>query len=201
MAGVRTPHKISYLSKEMPKAFKELLAIRKKLEHHFKDMQDFEFTIEENKLYMLQTRNGKRTGLAAVRIAVEMNKEKFMDEKTAVLKIPADSISSLLVPVFDPAAVKKAKVIAKGLAAGRVPLRAKLFSPPPKPNWSHLAEKSRFSAARKHRREDLRGMIAAEGILTSRGGRKLARGAGRPPDGQSLHLRRKRHIDGTTQNI
>lgn len=153
VAGVRTPHKISYLSKEMPKAFKELLAIRKKLEHHFKDMQDFEFTIEENKLYMLQTRNGKRTGLAAVRIAVEMNKEKFMDEKTAVLKIPADSISSLLVPVFDPAAVKKAKVIAKGLAAGRVPLRAKLFSPPPKPNWSHLAEKSRFSAARKHRRK------------------------------------------------
>ena len=94
VAGVRTPHKIAELSKEMPKAFKELLAIRKKLENHFKDMQDFEFTIEENKLYMLQTRNGKRTGMAAVRIAVEMNKERFMDEKTAVQKIPADSTVS-----------------------------------------------------------------------------------------------------------
>ena len=101
VAGVRTPHKISQLAEEMPKAYKELLSIRAKLEKHFRDMQDFEFTIEENKLYMLQTRNGKRTGLSAVRIAVEMTKEGFMNEKTAVLKIPADSISSLLVPVFD----------------------------------------------------------------------------------------------------
>ena len=170
VAGVRTPHKISYLSKEMPKAFKELLAIRKKLEHHFKDMQDFEFTIEENKLYMLQTRNGKRTGLAAVRIAVEMNKEKFMDEKTAVLKIPADSISSLLVPVFDPAAVKKAKVIAKGLAAGPGAASGEVVFTAAQAELVASRGKKSILCREETSPEDLRGMIAAEGILTSRGG-------------------------------
>ena len=134
VAGVRTPHKISMLEKEMPKAYKELLAIRKKLEKHFKDMQDFEFTIEENKLFMLQTRNGKRTGLSAVRIAVEMNKEGFMSEKTALLKIPADSISSLLVPVFDDSAVKRRKSWQK--ASRQVPARraVRSYSLPPQPN-------------------------------------------------------------------
>ncbi len=170
VAGVRTPHKISYLSKEMSKAFKELLAIRKKLEHHFKDMQDFEFTIEENKLYMLQTRNGKRTGLAAVRIAVEMNKEKFMDEKTAVLKIPADSISSLLVPVFDPAAVKKAKVIAKGLAAGPGAASGEVVFTAAQAELVASRGKKSILCREETSPEDLRGMIAAEGILTSRGG-------------------------------
>jgi len=170
VAGVRTPHKISQLKEEMPKAFKELLDIRKKLENHFKDMQDFEFTIEENKLYMLQTRNGKRTGMAAVRIAVEMNKQGFMDEKTAVLKIPADSISSLLVPVFDTTAVKKAKVLAKGLAAGPGAASGEVVFTAAQAEL--VASRGRKSVLCREETspEDLRGMIAAEGILTSRGG-------------------------------
>ncbi len=170
VAGVRTPHKIADLAKEMPKAFKELLAIRKKLEHHFKDMQDFEFTIEENKLYMLQTRNGKRTGLAAVRIAVEMNKEGFMDEKTAVLKIPADSISSLLVPVFDPAAVKKAKVAARGLPAGPGAASGEVVFTAAQAELVAARGRKSILCREETSPEDLRGMIAAEGILTSRGG-------------------------------
>jgi|TARA_B110000438_G_scaffold146580_1_gene141225 pyruvate,orthophosphate dikinase len=170
VAGVRTPKPIAQLADEMPKGHKELEVIRKKLERHFRDMQDFEFTIENKQLYMLQTRNGKRTGLAAVRIAVEMTKERLMTEKTAVTKIPAESIDSLLVPVFNPAAVKAAKTIGTGLPAG------------PGAASGHIA----FSAAAAERSvkdgkkvvlcrqetspEDLKGMIASEGILTSRGG-------------------------------
>ncbi len=170
VAGVRTPHKISQLAKEMPKAFKELLAIRKKLEKHFKDMQDFEFTIEENKLYMLQTRNGKRTGLSAVRIAVEMNKEGFMNEKTALLKIPADSVSSLLVPVFDLAAVKKAKVLTKGLPAGPGAASGEVVFAASTAEMLNAQGKKVILCREETSPEDLRGMIAAEGILTSRGG-------------------------------
>lgn len=170
VAGVRTPHKIAMLSKEMPKAYKELLAIRSKLERHFRDMQDFEFTIEENKLYMLQTRNGKRTGLSAVRIAVEMNKERLMDEKTAVGKIPAESISSLLVPVFDPAAVKKAKPIAKGLNAGPGAATGKVVFSAAMAELENSKGAKTILCREETSPEDLRGMIASEGILTSRGG-------------------------------
>ncbi len=170
VAGVRTPHKIANLKNEMPKAFKELLAIRKKLENHFKDMQDFEFTIEENKLYMLQTRNGKRTGMAAVRIAVEMNKQGFMNEKTALSKIPADSISSLLVPVFDTAAVKRAKVLAKGLAAGPGAASGEVVFSAAQAELAASRGRKSILCREETSPEDLRGMIASEGILTSRGG-------------------------------
>ena len=170
VAGVRTPHKISQLAEEMPKAYKELLSIRAKLEKHFRDMQDFEFTIEENKLYMLQTRNGKRTGLSAVRIAVEMTKEGFMNEKTAVLKIPADSISSLLVPVFDTAAVKRAKVLTKGLPAGPGAATGAVVFSASQAELLHSKGQKAILCREETSPEDLRGMIAAEGILTSRGG-------------------------------
>ena len=170
VAGVRTPNKIADLEKDMPKAFKELLAIRKKLEKHFKDMQDFEFTIEDNKLFMLQTRNGKRTGLSAVRVAVEMNKEGFMDEKTAVLKIPADSISSLLVPVFDLAAVKKAKVLAKGLPAGPGAASGQVAFTASQAELLGAKGIKTILCREETSPEDLRGMMASEGILTSRGG-------------------------------
>jgi len=170
VAGIRTPKPISQLKEEMPKAYDELETVRAKLERHFKDMQDFEFTVENRKLYMLQTRNGKRTGLGAVRIAVELNKENLIDQKTALKKIPADSISSLLVAVFDPAAVKKAKVLTSGLPAGPGAAAGKIcFS----------ADKAESVASRgghailcrvETTPEDLRGMIAADGILTSRGG-------------------------------
>ena len=170
VAGVRTPHEISMLAEEMPKAYKELLAIRRKLERHFKDMQDFEFTIEENKLFMLQTRNGKRTGLSAVRIAVEMNKEGFMSEKTAIKKIPADSISSLLVPVFDEAAVRRAKVLAKGLPAGPGAASGQVVFTASKAELLNSQGVKVVLCREETSPEDLRGMIAAEGILTSRGG-------------------------------
>ncbi len=170
VAGIRTPNPIAKLKEEMPKAHAELEAVRKRLEAHFKDMQDFEFTIENGQLYMLQTRNGKRTGLAAVRIAVELVKEKLIDQKTALLKIPADSISSLLVAIFDDKAVKNAKVLCKGLPAGPGAASGKIsFS-------SEVAEAISSKGGRavlcrvETTPEDLRGMIAAEGILTSRGG-------------------------------
>src|SRR5262249_48105582 len=118
VAGVRTPHPVADLAKEMPAAHKELLEVRSLLENHFRDMQDLEFTVEDNKLYILQTRNGKRTGLAAVRIATDMVKERLITREDAIKRIPADSLSHLLAPIFDPASVAKAKKIAAGLAAG-----------------------------------------------------------------------------------
>ena len=170
VAGVRTPHPIADLAKEMPAAHRDLMKVRALLERHFKDMQDLEFTVEENRLYILQTRNGKRTGHAAVRIAVDMVDEKLISKKDAVKRIPADSLAHLLAPIFDRKSAGAAKKIGSGLAAG------------PGAASGHVV----FSAEEAVRRaekgdkvvlarietspEDLRGMIAAEGILTSRGG-------------------------------
>jgi pyruvate,orthophosphate dikinase len=170
VAGVRTPHPIAQLAEEMPAAHKALMEFRAQLEKHFKDMQDLEFTVEDNRLYILQTRNGKRTGHAAVRIAVDMVGEKLITKKEAVRRIPADSLAHLLAPIFDRQSAKDAKKIGSGLAAG------------PGAACGHVV----FSAEEAVRRaekgdkvvlarietspEDLRGMIAAEGILTARGG-------------------------------
>jgi len=101
VAGVRTPHPIADLAKEMPAVHRDLMKVRAILEEHFKDMQDLEFTVEENRLYILQTRNGKRTGHAAVRIAVDMVGEKLISKNEAVRRIPADSLAHLLAPIFD----------------------------------------------------------------------------------------------------
>ena len=170
VAGVRTPHPIADLAKEMPTAHKGLMDVRSTLERHFKDMQDLEFTVEDNRLYILQTRNGKRTGHAAVRIAVDMVGEKLITKKDAVRRVPADSLSHLLAPVFDREAVRNAKKIGTGLAAG------------PGAACGHVVFSAEEAVARADRGEkvvlarietspeDLRGMIAAEGILTSRGG-------------------------------
>jgi pyruvate,orthophosphate dikinase len=133
-------------------------------------VQDFEFTIQDGKLYMLQTRNGKRTGVAAVRIAVEMVKEKLIDWKTAITRVPADQLDQVLAPVFDRAVVKGAKAIATGLPAGPGAATGKIY---------FNADRAVEAAARGEKvllvrietsPEDLRGMIAAEGILTARGG-------------------------------
>ena len=170
VAGIRTPKPIVQLKKEMPKAYAELEKVRKTLEKHFKDMQDFEFTVEEGKLYMLQTRNGKRTGLAAVRIAVEMVRERLIKITTAINKIPADSISSLLVPVFDIQSRKKAMLMATGLPAGPGAASGRIVF------TAGVAEKLERQGVKvilcrvETTPEDLRGMIASEGILTSRGG-------------------------------
>src|SRR6202043_3312399 len=118
VAGVRTPEPVADLKKHLPKALVELERIRHVLEAHFKDVQDFEFTIQEGKVFMLQTRNGKRTGLAAVRFAIEMEKEKLIDWKTPIRRVPAEQLEQVLAPIFDRKAVKNAKCIAKGLPAG-----------------------------------------------------------------------------------
>jgi pyruvate,orthophosphate dikinase len=154
----------------MPKSFRNLEQVRTKLERHFKDMQDFEFTIENGRLFILQTRNGKRTGLAAVRIAVEMQRERLMNQKDALLKIPAESIDSLLVPVFDPKALKAATVIARGLpagpgaATGRIAFTAATAEIETRKGNKVVLCRTETSP------DDLKGMLHSQGILTSRGG-------------------------------
>ncbi len=170
VAGVRTPEPIATLAIKMPKAFAELERVRRTLERHFKDMQDFEFTVQERKLYMLQTRNGKRTGLAAVRIAVEMVRERVMNVKTALNKIPADSISSLLVPIFDEGNRKKAKSIGSGLPAGPGAASGKIVFSASEAESLALKGDHVILCRTETSPEDLRGMIASQGILTSRGG-------------------------------
>src|SRR6266446_1070896 len=170
VAGVRTPHPIADLAKEMPAAHKELMNVRSILERHFKDMQDLEFTVEENRLYILQTRNGKRTGHAAVRIAVDMVIEKLITKKDAVRRIPADSLSHLLAPIFDRKSARAAKKIGSGLAAGPGAACGRVvFSAEEAVMRAEKGEKV-VLARIETSPEDLRGMIAAEGILTSRGG-------------------------------
>ena len=170
VAGLRTPNAISKLAKEMPKSFKDLEKVRSKLEKHFKDMQDFEFTIEKNKLFILQTRNGKRTGLAAVRIAVEMQKERLMNVETALLKIPAESIDSLLVPVFDPKALKAATVIASGLPAGPGGATGRIAFTAAQAEMETRKGNRVVLCRTETSPDDLKGMLHSQGILTSRGG-------------------------------
>jgi pyruvate,orthophosphate dikinase len=170
VAGVRTPHPIADLAKQMPAAHRDLMKVRATLEEHFKDMQDLEFTVEENRLYILQTRNGKRTGHAAVRIAVDMVGEKLIDKKEAVRRIPADSLAHLLAPIFDRQSASNAKKIGSGLAAGPGAASGHVvFSAEEAVARSGKGEKV-VLARIETSPEDLRGMIAAEGILTSRGG-------------------------------
>jgi pyruvate, orthophosphate dikinase len=170
VAGVRTPHPIAVLAKQMPAAHKGLMKVRQTLEQHFKDMQDLEFTVEHNRLYILQTRNGKRTGHAAVRIAVDMVGEKLISKKDAVRRIPADSLAHLLAPIFDRQSAKQAKKIGSGLAAGPGAASGHVvFSAEEAVRRSSKGEKVVLARVETSP-EDLRGMIAAEGILTSRGG-------------------------------
>ena len=170
VAGVRTPDPVVKLKKVLPSAHKELLRICKVLEKHFRDVQDFEFTIEEKKVYMLQTRNGKRTGLAAVRIACEMVKEKLISWKDAVKRIPADDLDQLLAPVFDQATVKKVKAIAKGLPAGPGAATGKVYFNADRAEAAKAKGEEVLLVRLETSPEDLRGMIAANGILTARGG-------------------------------
>ena len=170
VAGVRTPEPVIELKKQMPKSYAELLKVRATLEKHFKDVQDVEFTIQEGKLFMLQTRNGKRTAAAALKFSIDMVKEKLIDWQTAILRNPADQLEQLLAPIFDLNEVKKAKVIATGLPAGPGAATGKIY---------FNAERAVIAAEKGEKvllvrvetsPEDLRGMIAAEGILTARGG-------------------------------
>ena len=153
VAGVRTPIPVLQLGKEMPESYEQLLKVRDLLEKHFRDMQDLEFTIEDNRLYILQTRNGKRTGLAAIKIAVDMVKEKLISKEEAILRIPADSLSHVLAPIFDKESVKKATQIASGLPAGPGAASGRLVLVRKRPYCAHIAANGFFSFALKLRRK------------------------------------------------
>ena len=207
VAGIRTPQQITkegsqrwanlagiseeerarkYPSMEeaMPEIYKELDKLQTKLENHYKDMQDMEFTVQEGKLWFLQTRNGKRTGAAMVRIAMEMLRQGMIDEKTALLRIEPNKLDELLHPVFDKSALKSAKVIAKGLAASPGAACGKIvFNADDASLWASKGEKV-IMVRIETSPEDLAGMAAAEGILTARGGMTshaavVARGMGK----------------------
>ncbi|GIX06967.1 MAG: pyruvate, phosphate dikinase [Candidatus Poribacteria bacterium] len=174
VAGVRTPKPVAQLKEEMPEVYRQLEEVREILERHFKDMQDFEFTIERGKLYLLQTRNGKRTGLAAVRIACEMVDEGLLDVESALMKIPADSLSQLLSPIFDANDLRRAEAegrhVATGLPAGPGAATGKVaFTASKAEEFSRRGEHV-ILVRNETSPEDIRGMLASDGILTARGG-------------------------------
>ncbi|HRF00739.1 MAG TPA: pyruvate, phosphate dikinase [Pirellulaceae bacterium] len=184
VAGIRTPQPVSEMKKWNKQVHAQLLEIKEILEKHYKDMQDIEFTIEKGVLFMLQTRNGKRTGAAAVRIAAEMVKEGMIDEKTALLRIPASDLTQLLLPSFDPAAKKKANTLTRGLPASPgAAVGALAFTA--EEAVERTAKGETVLLVRKETSpEDIDGMQKAAGILTSTGGMTshaavVARGWGR----------------------
>ena len=184
VAGIRTPHPIDDLQKEYPQMYRQILDITAKLEQHYKDMQDMEFTIQEGRLFFLQTRNGKRTAHAAVKIAVDMVREKLIDEKTALLRIPASSLDQLLHKQLDPAAKKKAKLIARGLPASPGAAVGEVVLTAQKAHDEAQAGKPVILVRTETSPEDIEGMHAAQGILTARGGMTshaavVARGMGK----------------------
>lgn len=170
VAGVRTPEPVANLKKKMPKTYAELEAVRQRLEKHFREMQDFEFTIEEGRLFMLQTRNGKRTGVAAVRIAVEMVKEKLITQVEAVKRVPADSLSQLLAPIFDRKARQSVKSIARGLPAGPGAATGRIYFNAYEAEARARQGEKVLLVRTETSPEDIRGMMASEGTLTTRGG-------------------------------
>jgi pyruvate, orthophosphate dikinase len=184
VAGIRTPQPIHDLEKVMPAAYRQLREITASLERHYRDMQDFEFTIEDGKLYMLQTRNGKRTGPAAVRVAVEMVEEDLIDKKEAVLRVQPQQLDQLLHPVFDAASLKKLTLLANGIAAspGAAVGRAAFDAD----DAVEMGKKGPVILVRKETTpDDIHGMDVAKGILTAVGGKSshaavVARGMGRP---------------------
>jgi len=207
VAGIRTPQQVSLvgsrrwaqlalvseeersskypsLEELMPSIYQQLLHAETTLENHFKDMQDLEFTIQEDKLWMLQTRNGKRTGAAMVRIAMEMLQQGMLDEKTALLRVVPDRLNDLLHPIFDPKALQAAKVIARGLPASPGAATGQIvFFADEAEEWVKQG-KPVILVRQETSPEDLRGMSVAKGILTARGGMTshaavVARGMGK----------------------
>jgi pyruvate,orthophosphate dikinase len=183
VAGIRTPIPCEEMGKWSMKSWKELLKIKDILEKRYKDVQDFEFTIEKGKLYMLQTRNGKRTAAAAVRIAVEMVKEKLIDEKTGVLRVDPASLDQLLHPTFNPHAEKK--IIARGLQASPGAAVGKIAFTAEEAEQRVAAGEKIILVRRETEPADIGGMHVSEGILTSTGGMTshaavVARGMGTP---------------------
>ncbi len=170
VAGIRTPEPVAQLKKHMPAAFDELETIRQNLEKHFKDVQDFEFTIQEGQVFMLQTRNGKRTAGAALKFSMDMVDEKLIDWQTAIRRNPADQLDQLLAPIFEAKAEKAARVIARGLPAGPGAASGKMYLNADRAAAAGAAGEKVLLVRNETTPEDLRGMIAAEGILTAKGG-------------------------------
>ena len=184
VAGIRTPQPVEKMAKWNNRIYKQLLKIKDKLEKHYRDVQDIEFTIEKGKLYMLQTRNGKRTGAAAVKIACDMVKEKLIKEKEAVLRIPAGDLIQLLLPSFSPAGKKSARVLTRGLPASPGAASGKLAFTAAEAVDRTLAGEKVLLVRKETNPEDIDGMHSAVGILTSTGGMTshaavVARGWGR----------------------
>jgi pyruvate,orthophosphate dikinase len=222
VAGIRTPMAIKTLSDRDPKIYKQLVEVKDKLERHYQDMQDMEFTIEQGKLYLLQTRNGKRTGVAAVKIAVDMVNEGLIDKEKAMDRVTPAQLDQVFHPMIDPKAAESAKSLTKGLnaspgaATGQV-----VFTADEAEQW--VKDGKKVLLARKETSpEDIGGMHAAEGVLTSTGGMTshaavVARGMGTPCvvgakgvviSGKTMMVGEKKFkqgdfvtIDGTTGNV
>ncbi len=211
VAGIRTPQPIAKLEEQNPEVYKEFVAIATKLEDHYKDMQDMEFTIERGKLYMLQTRNGKRTAKAALKIAVDLVKEGKISEKDALLMIDPKQLDALLHPTFDESAIKKATVIGEALPASPGAASGKICFTAEKAKEEGKKEKV-VLVRLETSPEDIEGMAASQGILTARGGMTshaavVARGMGTccvagcsqikfADDGKSFTLGGKKYKEG-----
>ncbi len=184
VAGIRTPQPISEMADAFPEVYAQFEKIADTLENHYKDMQDMEFTVEDRKLYMLQTRNGKRTAAAAVKVAVDLVKEGLIDKETAVMRVEPDQINQLLHPVFDADELKKATPVTKGLPASPGAATGQIaFSADDAAKFAEEGKKV-ILVREETSPEDLAGMVAAEGILTARGGMTshaavVARGMGK----------------------
>ncbi len=188
VAGIRTPHPIQDLKGDMPEVYEKLFDIQKRLERHFGDMQDIEFTIEKKRLFLLQTRNGKRTGAAALRVAVEMVKEGLINEKKALMQVDPEAIPSMLAPVFVPdpkkKAVKDGRLVARGLPAGPGAASGKIVFT--SGGAMETSGKEKVILVRQETSpEDIMGMEASQGVLTARGGMTshaavVARGMNKP---------------------
>lgn len=184
VAGIRTPLEIQELEKVMPNCYTELVQIYERLEKHYKDMQDMEFTIQEGKLYILQTRNGKRTAAAAIKMAVDMVKEGLINEKEAVLRVKPEQLDSLLHKQIDPNAKKAAELLTKWLPASPWAAVGKIvFTAQAAHDWNEEGKKV-VLVRTETSPEDIIGMVASQGILTARGGMTshaavVARGMGK----------------------
>ncbi len=170
VAGIRTPEPIANLKNDHPELHKEIYDLAKSLEKHYKDVQDIEFTIERGKVYLLQTRNGKRTAKASIKIAMDLVKEGLIDEKTALLRIPANSVDALLHPDFAAESKASGTVLAKGLAASPGAAKGKVYFTAEDIVEANKRGEACILVRKETSPEDLAGMLNAKGILTSRGG-------------------------------
>ena len=183
VAGIRTPSPISQLEKDMPEVFEELSSVYKKLESHYKDMQDIEFTVQENQLYMLQTRAGKRTAAAAMRVAVDMVNEGLISKQEAILRVPATQVDQIFHPMIDPKS--KSKVLGKGLGASPGAATGKVVFTPERAMELSKKKERVILVRMETSPEDIHGMSVAQGILTAKGGMTshaavVARAMGKP---------------------